>query len=216
MLIRALADQHGIFPKVEPCDVLLIAGDVCPMDSHQENHQRAWLRNQFSEWLNELPAERIIGIAGNHDFALQKYKGLGDELPWEYLEDSSLDLDGLKVYGSPWVPNLPAWAFYGDAPTLREKVDAIPDDVDILITHGPPDGILDRVLYGINVGSSALASALRYRIKPRLHVFGHIHESHGREKLEGDDHNVIFANVSIVDENYTERHKPMEFEISVP
>lgn len=215
MKIIALSDLHGHLPDVAPADIILIAGDVCPLHDHAHHYQRNWLRGDFSDWLNELQAEYIIGVPGNHDFVLEAQPGLGHELPWHYLLDSSLitrKAGDLKVYGSPWVPNLPNWAFYADDATLREKWDAIPTNIDILMTHGPPGGFGDRVFGGERVGSASLTSRL-YHVQPRLHVYGHIHEGHGEWEFDDNGHLITMANVSILDELYDPKWDPTEFEI---
>ena len=110
------------------------------------------------------------------------------------------------------MPNLPNWAFYGDDVSLQEKWDQIPDDTDILVTHGPPNGILDKTgaMFGnMNVGCQKLASQVIYRIKPKLHIFGHIHEAHGTYKPDKDG--TEFANVAIMDEVYVPTWDPTEF-----
>jgi Icc-related predicted phosphoesterase len=211
LIIRALSDQHGNLPKVELCDLLLIAGDLCPIDNHDHHHQRNWLRGEFSDWLEGLEAKHIIGIAGNHDFVLEKQPGIGHELPWTYLCDSSAEVEGLRVFGMPWVPNLPNWAFHAPDDMLGKKVDAIPDNTDILVTHGPPYGVGDTV-WGSHVGSSSLASAISYRLDPTLHVFGHIHEGHGRWHMQ----EMTLANVALVDEFYDMTRVPMGFEVDKP
>lgn len=111
----------------------------------------------------------------------------------------------MKIYGSPWQPWFYDWAFNlprGDA--LREKWDLIPGDVDVLITHGPPHGILDRNLEGENCGCEELHAAVD-RIKPKVHAFGHIHLSHGT----GRAGNTLFVNASICTERYDPWQAPV-------
>jgi Icc-related predicted phosphoesterase len=111
-----------------------------------------------------------------------------------YLIDDMVTVEGLNIYGSPWQPTFFDWAFNLDrgAP-LKEKWDLIPSTgVDILVTHGPPMGILDKVYDGERVGCEELAKAVKERIKPRLHVFGHIHEEAGRLDQDG----IIYVNAA--------------------
>ena len=97
-----------------------------------------------------------------------------------YLEDSAVELLGLKVYGSPWQPFYGGWAFnLHRGPDLAAMWAKIPDDITILVTHGPPEGILDRNNWGENVGCRDLLGRVM-ELRPRLHVFGHIHEAAGR------------------------------------
>ena len=207
MDIVATSDWHGKFPEIPACDLLLIAGDVCPLDSHQPHHQRAWLRGPFSDFLNKVPAEEIVWIAGNHDFVCETpgFRRIADELPGHYLIDDSIEISGIKIYGSPWVPDLPSWAFYADDSLLQERADRIPLDSDIVLLHGPPKGILDSV-HGNHVGAGFIMSRLQ-QVIPRYVIFGHIHEGYGRMNLGG----VEFKNVSYLDEFYDPRFPPQAF-----
>jgi len=96
-----------------------------------------------------------------------------------YLENSGVEIDGVKFWGSPWQPEFFNWAF--NLPRGRRLAEIwalIPDDTEVLITHTPPYGILDRVDSGEHVGCEDLRRALQ-RVKPKVHVFGHIHEDRG-------------------------------------
>lgn len=229
MKIVTISDQHGYLPEIPPCHLLLIAGDICPDFIHgpisskplgTRNQQQAdWLDSEFRTWLWNQPAAKIVGIAGNHDFVFDKGKDLVPaDLPWTYLEDSGTTVNKLKIYGTPWVPNLPNWAFHQREENLELCFELIPDDTDILITHGPPRGTGDKVLHGNHVGSKALAARLEnlYRppvndwgdLHPKLHIFGHIHEAPGLWEKDGR----ITCNTTIVDENYDLVHEPRVFE----
>lgn len=209
MRIVATSDWHGNFPKIPECDLLLIAGDVCPIDSHQEHHQRKWLRGAFADFLNEVPAKEIIWIAGNHDFACQSpgFWRIAETLPGHYLADTEVVIDGIKIYGSPWVPNLPSWAFHAGPQMLQDRADRIPIDTDILLLHGPPYGILDRVGFR-HVGADHVMSRLR-QVLPQYVIFGHIHEGYGRMELGG----IEFKNVAHVDEFYEPINPPQTFNL---
>jgi Icc-related predicted phosphoesterase len=211
MKITAISDTHGHLPDIE--------STVCPMYSHQRYEQRRWLENEFSDWLAKLPAEHIIGIGGNHDFALEHYEALGKSLPWTYLKDEATTVDGVIFYGSPWVPNLPRWAFHQDEDGLRYTWSTIPKDVNVLITHGPPAGFGDRVLriHGSesthHVGCPMLMRQYAH-INPYYHFFGHIHEDRGVWSLGRDRFGLTLANVSMVDAGYDRDDRvPMEFNI---
>tara|TARA_R110002073_G_scaffold128374_2_gene274096 strand:- start:242 stop:643 length:402 start_codon:yes stop_codon:yes gene_type:complete len=126
-----------------------------------------------------------------------------------YLQDESVEIEGLKIYGSPWQPWFFNWAFNLRTPEeLKEKWDKIPEDTDVLVTHGPPLGILDLTMDGLNVGCSELIKAVE-RIKPRAHIFGHIHEGYGDTMLDG----CIFVNASINTHRYRPINEPIIFEI---
>lgn len=94
-------------------------------------------------------------------------------------------MEGIKFYGSPWQPWYYDWAFNEQrGEKIKAKWDLIPEDTDVLITHGPPMGILDKTLESGHVGCEELVKAV-HRIKPKLHIFGHIHEDHGELRLHG-------------------------------
>jgi len=180
------------------------------MGSHEPADQLAWLRDAFTPWLSSLPAERILWIAGNHDFVCQrgdfkqaiKEEGIGGE----YLRDAVVEVNGIRVYGSPWIPTLKQWAFY--APDEQfERLAAEMPEAEILLLHGPPNGVLDQVR-GRSTGAPHVLDAIE-RVKPRHVVFGHIHEGYGELERRGTS----FHNVSWMDEIYTPGNLPHVFEI---
>lgn len=187
--IGLTADLHGSLPELdemEKCDVLVIAGDICPDymgDKSRDQKQLKWLEREFKEWLYTVDADEIIAIGGNHDFVFEK-TFLTPNLPWTYLQDEMHTAHGLNFYGTPWVPRLKQWAFYATDGELRARARRIPDNVDVLITHGPPYGYGDRVTYGDHVGEPGLTDEL-LRINPLLVVTGHIHEDYGHHRGPG-------------------------------
>ena len=144
MKIVCISDSHGKHKKIKNIpsgDVLIHAGD---MTSEGEIETIG----SFNKWLGELPHRHKIVIAGNHDWSFDNgQRFLAREMITNatYLEDSEITIDGVKFYGSPWTPEYGEWAFNiprGEA--LASKWSMIPDDVNVLITHGPPKKILDR------------------------------------------------------------------------
>ena len=121
------------------------------------------------------------------------------------LQDQLLEWEGLSIYGSPWIPDLPHFAYHLRADELLAKWQAIPSNIDILITHTPPWGVLDlRSKHISSLGCRHLADELK-RIKPRLHVFGHVHESHGELHQDGTH----FVNAAVAGgPNLEIRNKP--------
>ncbi|MBJ7331702.1 MAG: metallophosphoesterase [Solirubrobacteraceae bacterium] len=210
MRLAAIADLHGNLPDIPPCDVLLIGGDLCPAADHDVEVQADWLDGPFRAWLERLPAEEIVAIAGNHDFVFERAPGLlPADLPWVYLQDHDETLGcGLKVWGSPWTPWFFDWAF--NAPRedgeafLAARYASVPDDVDVLLLHGPPRGYGDRTVRGMEVGSTA-ELALIDRVRPRACVFGHIHE--GRGAWMRDETQLV--NASAVTVEYELRDTPV-------
>lgn len=209
--IVAVSDLHGTLPKIPPCDLLLIAGDIAPIFDHDLHFQSRWLSTDFRYWLQALPAEQIVYIAGNHDLVFQQIPELvPKDLPAVYLQDSGFAWRGLKIWGTPWQPWFFDWAFNLFEPDLKQKWDLIPDNTDILLVHGPPyrhgDGIPER--QGMrHAGSPSLLEKV-LAIKPRLVVFGHIHEGRGEWKI-GE---TVLANVTILNEAYNHVHAPWECE----
>ena len=104
MRVAAVADLHGWLPAVPPCDLLLLAGDLCPVTNHDTGYQADWLDGPFRAWLEALPAGAIVAIAGNHDLVFEQAPDLVPDLPWTYLEDSAARVGGLTLWGSPWTP----------------------------------------------------------------------------------------------------------------
>jgi hypothetical protein len=195
----AVADLHGNLPNDLPTgEVLAIAGDICPLEDHSIPFQLDWLEQRFYPWLDDLPHPEIVWIAGNHDFVCQS-DGWRPGGRGEYLLDAGVEAAGLSFYGTPWVPNLRQWAFYGDDETRAAKVASIPS-VDVLISHGPPRGHGDQLVRGTSVGCKFLAVRLA-TTPPPLTVFGHIHEGYGLWERPRS----TLANVAYVDERYAVR-----------
>lgn len=211
MLIRAYSDLHGNLPVIDPCDVLLIAGDLCPIEDwpHDVAEQEAWLRGAFTDWLKALDAGRIVLTAGNHDFAIEA-RPERPELPADLLIDRSIEIDGLKIHGAPWIPTLPDWAFHAEPDELRQKAEAMPDDAQLWMEHCPPYGILDKLWKsGKHVGNPQIIKAIEQK-RPQWFVCGHIHEEAGFATI-GDTQ---IANIAFVNEFYEPqfRHLALRFE----
>lgn len=202
MRLVCMSDLHRRYGIAVPeGDVLIIAGDILAYGLFSELHD-------FKEFMDGLPHKHKILVAGNHDWPFQVFHDDSVELLGEsvtYLQDSGCTIDGVTFWGSPWQPRFYNWAFNLDrGQPLRDKWALIPDDTDVLITHGPPFGILDTVESGMRVGCEDLANALK-RFKPKVHVFGHIHSSYGM--VERDD--CIFVNASICNEQYLATKEPI-------
>lgn len=130
-----------------------------------------------------------------------------------YLEDEAIEVYGLKIYGSPWQPEFCKWAFNlpRGEPCL-EKWNLIPEGLDILITHTPPLGHGDLCCTGVRAGCVELLTSVQQRIKPKYHVFGHIHEGYGITS----DGKVIYVNASTCDINYLPNNPPIVFDVILP
>lgn len=179
MRLVAISDTHGFHERivVPDGDVLVHAGDFT--SSGQEKAVRA-----FVAWFESQPHPHKVVIAGNHERCLEKHPLLARQVfrHCHYLLDSEIVIDGVKFHGAPWQPWFLDWAFnLKRGEPLRQKWALIDDTVDVLITHGPPMGILDHTYDGERVGCEELAVAMG-RIQPRVHIFGHIHEGYGTHR----------------------------------
>ena len=167
------------------------------------------LRTAIS-WLHTLPHRYKVSIGGNHDFCLDGmgYSAHGLLDPILYLEDEMVEIEGLRIYGSPWTPEHGRWAF--QAPRggpLAHVWSHIPEGTQLLVTHGPPAGIHDRTSAGEHVGCADLRDRVRV-VRPLLHLFGHIHESYGVSEQDG----TLFVNGSNCSLGYTYPQWPHVFD----
>lgn len=202
MIVGATADLHGYLPDIpDNLDLLLIAGDIGVLADHHLESFSGMDRTMadLEDWLDSAPCE-VVAIAGNHDFGLAGSVNniYAHNLNWVYLRDETVRVNGLKIHGSPWTPTYGPWAFMQDDLVLFDKWAMIPTDVDILMTHGPPKGVMDVGHGGVAAGSESLRRRLLELDGPMLHIFGHIHGSRG----ETHDDTTITANVAYVDEAY--------------
>jgi Icc-related predicted phosphoesterase len=213
--IVAISDTHGSHFGIEipDGDILVHCGDFCSHGTMRD-------AMDFLRWFNTHPHPTKIFIAGNHDWICEKdpslFKGLLKEFPeLTYLEDSGCEVEGFKFYGSPHQPRFYNWAFNKDrGEDIKRYWDMIPEDTDVLITHGPPHGICDeayRVGYNIteHTGCKDLFDAT-LRIAPKLHIFGHIHYSGQTQYVSPK---TTYANVSMLNEAYLVWGKPTVFDI---
>ena len=128
-----------------------------------------------------------------------------------YLQDSEVTIDGIKFYGSPWQPEFYNWAFnLPRGEKLAQKWAEIPDNTDVLITHGPAYGILDYAPMGGHVGCEELYKRIS-DIKPKIHVCGHIHNSYGQKTIDG----IEFLNASVLNDRYEYAHKPIVVDFDI-
>jgi predicted MPP superfamily phosphohydrolase len=193
-------------------DILLHSGDLTSMGYEHEIRE-------FCKWFSKIEGyTHKIFIAGNHDWGFQdnvdKVKEILDFYSGiTYLQDSEVkvkigDEREVKIYGAPWQPDFHGWAFNlpKNGPGLSTKWEGIPDDCDILLTHGPAFGILDTVdgRRSENLGCELLAERLEV-ISPKIHLCGHIHTGYGYVK-KGETHHF---NSSVLNERYTYSQKPM-------
>ncbi len=210
MRIVAISDTHGqheAFTKAIPeCDLLIHSGDFMALGEKLQEIV------SFNEWLGRLPCRQAIVVAGNHEVAFEKkpQAARGSITNAIYLQDSGVTVNGLRIWGSPVQPRFYDWAFNRDrGDDIKRHWDLIPLDTDVLITHGPPHGILDRS-GGTNCGCEQLLLAVR-RVKPALHIFGHIHAGHGSQNIGGTQ----FVNAAVVNEQYAPAYGPVTIDLDL-
>jgi len=220
MRIVGMSDMHGYLNfDIPEADLYLIAGDVCPVWDHSVKGQLNWLHNEFRALLERLGKDRTYFVAGNHDLVFESHKhAIQTNILNRYLQDSVGEFKGLKVYGTPWQPVFGGWAFNLSEEQLAYKWSMIPDDIDILLLHGPPHGYGDMV-YRMSrgeiehTGSSSLLERIK-KVKPKLVICGHIHENGGQiYHLEIENQDITIANVSVLDGDYNLVNKPIIFEL---
>ena len=194
---------------VPEADILVHAGDVTYTGKRSQYED-------FADWFNKQPHRHKCCVAGNHDFnAEEVLRPLLDESVY-FLKDQGIELCGIKFWGSPYTPTFGMWANMADrGEEIRKHWDLIPNDTDVLITHGPPYGILDSSeLTNGSVGCEELEMAVS-RVQPSIHVFGHIHGAYGHKS--GAEHSMYtdFYNASMVNEDYRPVNKPWVVDIQV-
>lgn len=208
---------YDVEKKYDESDILIFSGDCSIRGTKTEI-------KSFIDWFSDQPQPIKIMISGNHDFLFDyihnddkkdpKYPNINDIIPDNiiYLNDSGYEYSGVKIWGSPVQPAFHNWAFNKErGDEITKHWDLIPDDTDILIVHGPPKGILDRLSPLVqrrnedpNVGCSDLLYAIENRINPKLVVFGHIHEGYGKR----DVNDTTYINASCLNMKYMPTNKP--------
>jgi Icc-related predicted phosphoesterase len=204
----ALSDTHCRHHSIRlpKGDVLLHAGDITYRGKKEEVVD-------FLNWFKKQNFRHKIFIAGNHDFYFEKAKAeeLEQLIPKEiiYLNDSGTEIDGIKIWGSPITPWFYRWAFNRHrGEEIRKHWDLIPPDTNLLLTHGPVYGFLDMVINEQHAGCKDLLRTV-LTIKPKAHVFGHIHEAYGSITRSG----IKFINACSLNDQYELANKPIVFDL---
>lgn len=199
MKILHLSDTHGKHREITTmplADVLVHSGDFTLAGGDME-------ALDFIEWLCDLPYKHKIFIAGNHDDCMldATLEGLPDDV--HYLCDSGITINGISFYGAPMFVT-----FEGEDLKELEQYEQIPDSIDVLITHRPPLGILDSIDDNLHYGSSVLLDKVT-KIKPKMHLFGHVHSACGTINWKG----ITFSNAGLTDWKYNILYSPRIMEI---
>lgn len=219
MKILNISDTHSKHKQMPlewltPADCIIHAGDISTRGYEHE------VKN-FLDWYSKLDQYKYkILIAGNHDWYFQDYPEGAKKLLAEYpniiyLRDSGIELEGIKFWGSPVQPTFFNWAFNKDRGLEIDKHwQLIPNDIDVLITHGPAKGHGDLVINqwspnsGESVGCEDLLRAIE-RVKPKFSICGHIHCGHGLTT----NADTTFINAAILNEDYLVANRPIIFTI---
>ena len=196
---------HGLLKVPEGIDMVIHSGDATnPRDPYASEQEML----NFISWFGSLPIKHKVFVAGNHDLCIER--NLITKIDFMkngivYLENDYTEVEGIKIWGSPFTPTFgQGWAFNKKRSALHDIWKEIPDDVDIVVVHGPPKGILDLAYHQLNCiefcGDEALRKRM-YLLKPKLCLFGHIHNNEdiinaGTMKLS--NHNTIYSNGSVV------------------
>lgn len=207
VIISDTHNQHSMI-RLPSGDVCIHAGDATGMGHEHE-------LKAFIEWYSEQDFEHKIYVPGNHDIGLEHH--YEERSKWFrdagiiILNDESMIIEGHKIYGSPITPNFGRWAFMrARGEQIQQHWHKIPSDTDILVTHGPPHGVLDEVEDTwrsgiINTGCEMLWDRVQ-QVEPKCHIFGHIHEGYGSIKVGKTE----FINASQLDERYNLVNTPIQ------
>ena len=215
MRIVAISDTHSRHDKVKVPggDVLVHAGDWTMGGNGIE--VRA-----FARWLADLPHPRKLVTPGNHDMGCGggEVRAVFEDAGAELVIDAAVVVDGVKFYLSPWTPRFYHWDWMLDrGSSIARKWAEIPDDVDVLVTHGPPFGVGDLVPAATtgtlpkHAGCHDLLARVR-EVRPQFHIFGHIHDGYGRYRAD-DPSDVVFVNAAICDEAYRPVNAPQVIDL---
>ena len=226
--IVCISDTHS---QIETSQIVIPDGDIIIHAGDFSNIGLLQEVRKFNNWIGSLPHTHKIVIAGNHELSFDAdticqvlpddsddtitVEKMKKELKnCTYLQDSGVELYGIKIYGSPWQPEFGNWGFnLQRGVACLEKWNKIPNDTDILITHGPPLGYGDLCKNELRAGCVELLNTVRLRVQPKYHIYGHIHEGYG---VRSDGQTTFIINASICNVNGLPNNKPIVFDIEIP
>lgn len=184
MRVVGISDLHGRLPNIPACDVLLIAGDICPDFMFRKSvtdiarlYQMDWLRDVYAPWEQTVSATHILATPGNHDWV----KEFPPECRSKMFIDEGCNVQDLyrdrtlKFWFTPWVSGLPMWNYSLTRERRRDRFDMIPRGLDVLVSHAPAYHIGDKTMSGEHAGCIELRTAID-RARPKHCFYGHIHE----------------------------------------
>ena len=226
MKVCVTSDLHGYLPEIEPCELLLICGDIVSL-KHQRYSKscKQWYTKVFQPWIDSLPCDKVLFIPGNHEVGVEghedEYRKLFSPtnkatiLLHDYYEYLSNNGVVYKIFGTPYCKIFGNWAFMRTNSDLKEKFSEIPEGLDILLTHDVAYGYADQSLQDIGYGTDTHFGTVELRDailekKAKYHFSGHIHTANHNLIMIGDTKHY---NVSYVDETYIPTFKPLYIEI---
>ena len=226
MRICAFSDMHGQLDfKVEPCDIVLIGGDIVPLNIQSySTPSEKWFKTVFIPWCTNLPCEKVVFIAGNHDFFAMRHPDrirllLQGQDKVTYLDCETFEYKGKTIYGTPICKPFGRWAFmesYEEQDERYARHLKIIGDIDIILSHDAPYGVSDVILQkdcwwadGSHIGNESLRKFIE-AAKPTINLHGHLHTSNREEELLG---NTKVYNISLLDEDYKMVFEPTYIEL---
>ena len=226
MKICSFSDMHGQLDfTIEPCDIVLICGDIVPLNVQSSMiNSEIWLKDVFIPWCNNLPCEKVLFIAGNHDHLFERHPdrvrlSLQGQDKITYLDCEIFEYEGKIIYGTPLCKPFGRWAFM---PSYEEQDERyarhlnIIGNIDIIMSHDAPYGVSDVLLQkdcfwadGTHIGNKSLFKFIE-AAQPSYCFHGHLHSTNHEEELLNK---TKVYNVSLLDENYEMVYEPQYFEI---
>jgi len=202
MKVVCIADTHEMHRRIRlpKGDLLIHAGDFTWVGKEEPTLD-------FLGWFETQPFDYKIFLSGNHDFYFEHGRNTRHirQRDFNYLVNESVTINRrFNIWGSPFTPEFMNWAFMKTPSEIERVWNQIPDGLDILITHGPPFGILDQTQAGFHAGCPKLLEAVQFK-RPKIHIFGHIHEGYGRLETKG----TTFINASLCNANYALVNQPI-------
>lgn len=236
MKIVVTSDLHGYLPKIAPCELLLICGDIVPLRMQNNVPQCSkWFNREFKNWIEEIPCDKVIMTPGNHDYALAQMNHEIQRNEFEKIFFCSVQnrkeifsykltclwnqytsYNGLRIFGTPYCKIFGNWSFMRVPSELNAKFADIPPFLDILLTHDPAFNLGNTdIAQGEHHGNIELRDRLetlynKYDGLPKYYFCGHFHE--GEHKLDVWN-GMKFANTSLVDEAYEPAFEPLVLDI---
>lgn len=226
MKICAFSDMHGNLDfKIEPCDIVLIGGDIVPLKIQMSSDKsEEWFITEFIPWCNNLPCEKVVFIAGNHDWWWMRHPdrvrlALQGQDKITYLDCEIFEYQGKVIFGTPLCKPFGRWAFmesYEEQDKRYSRYVDVIGKIDIILSHDAPYGVSDVLLQkdcwwadGGHIGNESLKKLIE-KAQPMMNLHGHLHSTNHKKEMLGDTE---VYNISLLNEDYDMVYEPQYFEI---